>query len=335
MSRRLKTLLIATGAGSLALLVGVPLAMLAVVLGGTTTDAVAAVSTCSISGTAETTSDLDAEQTKNARILIAVGKSEEVPPRGWVVAISAALQESGMRNLPYGDRDSLGIMQQRPSAGWGSPKEVVNPAYAAKAFYGGPHSPTSNAGLLSVKGWQDMPVWQAAQRVQRSAFPFAYEKHEALATRVVKELSGATGGCTPLQSGPWGLPVSAGYSLTSGFGGRISPTKGTQDFHTGQDFAVPSGTSALAVSTGTVSFAGWSGGYGNLVCVRHANGVESYYGHLLGIEVHKGDRVAGGTVLGRTGSTGNSTGPHLHLEIRVDGRPADPLPWLRSRGAKP
>jgi hypothetical protein len=126
------------------------------------------VTACTLETATATTNDLEAEQVSNARTLIAVGKGLKVPARGWVIAIATALQESGLRSLDYGDRDSLGLMQQRPSAGWGSPEQVTDPTYAARAFYGGPTSPTANPGLLSVHGWQQMPVWEAAQTVQRS-----------------------------------------------------------------------------------------------------------------------------------------------------------------------
>ena len=328
------------GAVALAGLIGVvmvPFAMLATMTAGgsksTAVTGTGAVSACTLEDSDVTAADLDDEQIANARTLIAVGKTLQIPARGWVVAISTALQESGLRNLDYGDRDSLGLMQQRPSAGWGAPSQVTNPAYAARAFYGGRKSPTSNSGLLSIEGWQGMPVWEAAQTVQRSAFPFAYAQHEPLATDLVKKLAGKTAGCQELAAGPWQPPVQAGYTLTSEFGPRISPTLGVVDFHTGQDIAAPTGTPALATSQGTVAFVGVDGGYGNLVRVRHANGVETYYAHLSAFNVQVGDQVNKGDPLGAVGSTGNSTGPHLHLEVRVDDKPTDPVPWLRGKGA--
>jgi murein DD-endopeptidase MepM/ murein hydrolase activator NlpD len=291
-----------------------------------------ATSGCVLSTSTVTATDLDDEQASNARTIIAVGKSLGVPPRGWVIAIATALQESGLRSLDYGDQDSLGLMQQRPSTGWGTPTQVQDPAYAARAFFGGQMSPTSNPGLLSVPGWQQMPLWQAAQTVQRSSFPMAYADHEPLATEIVHRVTGATAGCAPLADGPWRPPVPTGYELTSSFGWRTSPTRGGADFHTGQDFARPDGSPVTAVSDGVVVYTGWSGGYGNLIRVRHAHGVESWYAHLSTIDVTFGDDVRAGVRLGAVGSTGNSTGPHLHLEIRVDDQPVDPMPWLARKG---
>ena len=338
MSRKLVVL---GGVSGLVVLVAlsVPMIMMATLLAGQSESnanggAGFGVSRCVLEASTATVNDLDAEQVSNARVLIGVGKSLQIPPRGWVIAISVALQESGLRNVDYGDRDSLGLMQQRPSEGWGTPTQVQDPTYAARAFYGGPASPTPNSGLQSVRGWEDMSLWEAAQTVQRSAFPTAYAQHEALATNLVERLAGETAGCEDLAPGPWQLPVHS-YTLTSSFGPRISPTTGGADLHTGQDFAAPEGSPAQAVSRGQVVFTGWNGGYGNLVRVRHADGVESWYGHLSEIDVQVGDQVGKGQSVGEVGSTGNSTGPHLHLEVRVDDKPTDPVPWLREKGLRP
>src|SRR5689334_19368915 len=131
--------------------------------------------------------DLDADQLKNAGIIIGVGRSLGVPERGLVVAIATAMQESTLRNLNYGDRDSVGLFQQRPSSGWGTVAELTTPQVSARKFY---------TALLQVPGWQAMPVTEAAQRVQRSAFPLAYAKWEALAIAVV-EAAGTTAGTAP------------------------------------------------------------------------------------------------------------------------------------------
>lgn len=338
MTRTVKALLAVACLGGLCLMV-VPALMMTAFIGSNTGSSGSArgafgVSSCAPSASTVSVQDLDGEQLSNARTIIAVGTSLNVPPRGWVVAIATALQESGLRNLDYGDRDSLGLMQQRPSMGWGSASQVQDPTYSARAFFGGPKSPTANIGLLSVRGWQQMPLWEAAQTVQRSAFPMAYADHEPLSTQIVEQLAGTAAGCKALATGPWRPPVQSGYALTSGFGWRVSPTRGGADFHTGQDFARPEGSSVAAVNRGVVVYAGWSGGYGNLVRVRHAGGVESWYAHLSVIQVRAGDELQGGDQLGAVGTTGNSTGPHLHLEIRVDDQPTDPMPWLSRKGVR-
>jgi peptidoglycan DL-endopeptidase CwlO len=125
---------------------------------------------------------LDAQQAANARTVVTVGQRLAVPARGQVVAIAAALQESGLRNLAFGDRDSLGIFQQRPSQGWGSPPQILEPAYAATRFY---------AALLAVRGWQTLPVATAAQAVQRSGYPAAYAQWAGDAAGIVAAVRGA------------------------------------------------------------------------------------------------------------------------------------------------
>jgi len=111
--------------------------------------------------------------------------------------------------------------------------------------------------------------------------------------------------------------------ITSGFGMRWGR------MHHGIDFEVPSGTSVGAGGRGTVSFAGWnSGGYGYLVVIDHRLGFQSWYAHLSSVAVVPGQRVAGGTRIGAVGSTGHSTGPHLHFEVRLRGTPIDPVPYL-------
>jgi LysM repeat protein len=126
----------------------------------------------------------------NARTIIAVGRSLGVPPQGIVVALSAAAQESGLQNLNYGDRDSVGLFQQRPSSGWGTVAQLTSPTYAAELFYGGPHNPNKGKtrGLLDIAGWQSMTVTQAAQAVQISAAPTAYAKWEASARAWLAQL---------------------------------------------------------------------------------------------------------------------------------------------------
>jgi hypothetical protein len=110
---------------------------------------------------------LDLAQMANAATVAAVGVSKKVPARAVVVALATALQESKLENLEGGDRDSLGLFQQRPSQGWGTPEQIQDPRYASRKFY---------TALLKVRGWQQMRVTEAAQRVQRSAYPEAYQK---------------------------------------------------------------------------------------------------------------------------------------------------------------
>ena len=123
------------------------------------------------------------EMRGNAALIVRIGRQEGVSDQGIVVALAAAAQESGLRNVRYGDRDSLGLFQQRPSTGWGTAAQVLDPERAIRAFYGGAGNPNPGRtrGLLDIPGWTSMSVTQAAQAVQISAFPDAYAKWETSA----------------------------------------------------------------------------------------------------------------------------------------------------------
>lgn len=116
--------------------------------------------------------------------------------------------------------------------------------------------------------------------------------------------------------------------VTSPFGWRIHPIFGTREFHTGIDIAGPSGAPVAAAYPGTVRFVGWKSGYGQLVIVYHGNGLETAYSHLSAASVQPGARVEQGQEIGRIGSTGWSTGPHLLFEIFENGIPRDPAGYL-------
>jgi hypothetical protein len=415
---------------------------------------------------------LDAEQSRHAGVITAVGQQAGVPPFGLQIALATAMQESGLRNLPYGDRDSLGLFQQRPSAGWGSAEQVMDPVYAAQAFFGGSDGPNNGEppGLLDVGGWADMPLTVAAQAVQRSAFPDAYARWEDDAAAWLTDLLTADGGpCVPggglhcpptghpaeggltpdalrvlrciaaifpqitafhgvgdrpnesdhpagravdamipdwvlpagnelgwrvaewvqanhvclgvtyviwdaqvwsadragegwrpyshpngstdansahrnhvhvsvhgdsgaCVDGAWVVPIVGDYVITARFGQAGAHWSNR---HTGVDLAAPLGRPVLAAAGGQVSYAGWDGAYGLRVEITHLDGTKTWYAHLSAITVDDGSFVAAGEQVGHVGSTGNSTGPHLHFEVRPapSGVPVDPEPWMAARGA--
>jgi LysM repeat protein len=119
---------------------------------------------------------LTEEMRTNASTIVSVGRSLGVSDYGLVVALATAMQESGLRNLAYGDRDSVGLFQQRPSKGWGTVEQILSPTYAARAFFLGVNDDTP--GLVDIGGWKLMTVTQAAQAVQVSAHPNAYAQWE-------------------------------------------------------------------------------------------------------------------------------------------------------------
>ncbi|MGI8887981.1 MAG: hypothetical protein ACR2GB_03260 [Nocardioidaceae bacterium] len=131
--------------------------------------------------TAERSVALSTEQAENASIIAAVAQRRNLPARAVTIAFATAYQESDLENLESGDRDSLGLFQQRPSQGWGRPRQIMNPYYATNAFYD---------ALVEINGYQTMRVTEAAQTVQRSAFPEAYADHEQDSRVLASALTG-------------------------------------------------------------------------------------------------------------------------------------------------
>ena len=124
-------------------------------------------------------------------------------------------------------------------------------------------------------------------------------------------------------------------TLEGGFGGRRNPFGGPgYEFHTGQDIEAPMGTRVIAGARGQVSFVGWQNGYGQLVVIDHGGGLSTRYGHLSHIDVDLGQSVSRGQLIGEVGSTGRSTGPHLHYEVRINDQAVNPLQYLLSSSKK-
>jgi murein DD-endopeptidase MepM/ murein hydrolase activator NlpD len=295
-----------------------------------------------------TPAGLSAEQARNAGVIVATGERMRVPVRGWVIAVATALQESGLVNITGGPDDSLGLFQQRPSQGWGTPEQIMNPDYAATKFY---------ERLVAVPGWERLPLTEAAQAVQRSAYPSAYEKHEARATEIVAAYTGGTlPGCdgAAISASGWTRPVAG--TVGSGFRTPDRPE------HDGVDIMSPKGTVIRAASGGVVVRVrcnigdnSWeptggpmpcdvdgsptTGGCGWYAEIRHAGDIVSRYCHMVRQPtVSVGQSVMAGQPIGNVGSSGNSSGPHLHYEIHegypaVEANAKDPVPFMQSKGA--
>ncbi len=170
---------------------------------------------------ADGTVTLNAHQMANAATIAAIGIQHELPDRAVVVALATAYQESGLRNLEGGDRDSVGLFQQRPSQGWGTPTQIRDPRYAADKFY---------AALKKVRGWEEMRVTDAAQKVQRSAFPEAYEKwadeSEVLTRALLGNATGAVvctfGGDPAMRGEAAATALSRGLNLDWGLTSAVT-----------------------------------------------------------------------------------------------------------------
>ncbi|MFI1096717.1 heavy metal transporter [Streptomyces sp. NPDC020917] len=166
---------------------------------------------------------LTVEQASNAATIAAVATSRGLPERALTIALATSLQESRLENINHGDRDSLGLFQQRPSQGWGTAQQILDPVFASNSFFD---------SLVKIDGYTRLPLTVAAQRVQKSGYPQAYAKHEADATMLSAALSGhdagalsCTTGATGADSagGPGGDTAKLKASLTREFGSQARP----------------------------------------------------------------------------------------------------------------
>ncbi|MFB7030415.1 MULTISPECIES: hypothetical protein [unclassified Streptomyces] len=188
---------------------------------------------CSV-GSGDHRYEFTPEQASNAATVSAVGTTRGLPERAVTIALATALQESALRNIDHGDRDSLGLFQQRPSMGWGTPEQIMDPVYSAGKFY---------AGLEKVPGYSRLPLTVAAQKVQKSGFPQAYAKHEPDAALLAAALTGRTPAglsCTanPEEGRP-GDPQRVRAELIRAFGQKAAPTAVTGGPSAGRSAAEP------------------------------------------------------------------------------------------------
>ncbi|MCA1217705.1 hypothetical protein [Streptomyces sp. 8L] len=196
-------------------------------------------------GGARATYELTPDQASNAATISAVGVTRGMPERAVTIALATAIQESGLHNLHDGDRDSLGLFQQRPSAGWGTQQQVLDPVYASTQFY---------KRLAKIPGYERLPLTVAAQQVQRSGFPEAYAKHEPDATLLAAAFTGlapAVLSCpAPFDHAP-GDPRTVRTALTAAFGPKVLPAGSGTDTKHGSVPASASGTTELSASGAT------------------------------------------------------------------------------------
>jgi murein DD-endopeptidase MepM/ murein hydrolase activator NlpD len=263
---------------------------------------------------------------QNAATIIGTGKGLGASQRDLIIAIMTAMQESTLRNLNYGDRDSLGLFQQR--AAWGSAKARTTPSEATRMFFHG--GAQGQRGLFDFPNRDKMSLAQAAQAVQVSAFPSAYAKWEDMARAVVaattfQALAGNSGFRRPINA-----PVSRPYSQHT-------------NLPRATDFATPTGTPVVSAMGGTVTTSSdlhgsGNGGYrsyGRYIVV--GNGMDrTLYAHLSRRSASVGQQVRPGQLIGYSGNTGNSTGPHLHFETWRNGQTIPPgafgIPGLLTGG---
>jgi hypothetical protein len=186
--------------------------------------------------------EVSPEQAGNAAIIAAVAVNRDLPGRAASIGIATAMQESKLVNLPGGDRDSLGLFQQRPSQGWGTPQQIRDPVYATNAFYD---------VLVKIEGYQNLPITKAAQTVQRSAFPSAYAAHEPEARILASALTGySPAGLSCVLPGVHGAAQSAD---AAGLTSRAEAVVGAAAHETGRAGGAEPGSPAAVrfLLTGT------------------------------------------------------------------------------------
>ncbi len=276
-------------------------------------------------------------------------------PRAAVIVLATGFQESRLRNLDYGDRDSLGFLQQRPSQGWGTPAEVRDVGHATRSFL---------EHLVQISGWRTRRVTDVAADVQRPAEEYRglYQQWVPAAVGLVTKLWRTSGATTIAVSDTDGIAAKASasvgceaYAQMSADDSIVYPIpkslawsdrrnwggNGTnwRSWHTGTDFSLPCGTTVVAAHAGTVdidSGQGWAGR--SLVKVTKGRGqLTTWYAHMQAVAVEAGDQVRAGQQIGAVGAEANATGCHLHFEVHKRGGSiygsdnVDPSHWLKDR----
>ena len=321
--------------GTCIILAGAPLVMVGSLLGlfGDGAEATASCSTSNPASLAQTAqvavATLTPVQNANATLIKNVGLTRHLSNNVIVSGIITAKVESNLMNINFGDKGSLGLFQQRPSMGWGTPQQVMQPVYATNKYF---------SVAQNVSGHDIIPPGKLAQDVQRSQFPDRYAVQIPVALQVmgISSLSTAaahqsqsasvqqvSAPCTTSQAvsvaatfgGAVIWPVTkAGSSVSSCFGPRV--LNGVAGFHPGVDIAQPIGTPVFAAAGGSVSFAGPVSGYGNnYVTILHGGHIATGYGHMNAMSVKLGQLVAQGQQIGVVGNQGASFGPHLHFNV--------------------
>ncbi|BCT76892.1 hypothetical protein SCMU_27340 [Sinomonas cyclohexanicum] len=166
------------------------------------------------------TQQLATDQTANASLIAAISVRRGLPARAATIALATAMQESKLRNINYGHADSLGLFQQRPSQGWGTAAQIMDPVYATNAFYD---------GLVKVPGYESLPITDAAQAVQRSGYPEAYAQHEDMGRAFASALTGLSQAaltCTLRAPDAAGDPAQVKSQLTIAYGAMDASTAG-------------------------------------------------------------------------------------------------------------
>ncbi len=162
----------------------------------------------------------------------------------------------------------------------------------------------------------------------KQVYEEARRQEEALKKSISGSLS-TSSNSTYTGNGQFCWPAPSYTRISSPYGWRLHPIYKTNKYHSGVDLAAPGGSNILAAESGTVKFAGWNGGYGNCLIIDHGGGITTLYGHASKLCVSKGQYVSKGEIVAKVGTTGNSTGNHLHFEVMINGQTTDPMTYIR------
>lgn len=283
------------------------------------------------------------DQLANAGHVLAAGEGLGLNSRDQTIGVMTAMGESTLEVIDKGDAagpDSRGLFQQRANGAWGTYSDRMDPQISATNFF---------KAMMKVSNREGRTPTQVAHLTQRNADPNHYTKYWDAAVKVVEflagkdlpELEAAAGGQTCTGKAPTHSPVNAqGFAkpadgpVTSRQGPRTHPITGAFTNHAGTDIAGECESPIYAVQDGEVTYAGPARGYGHYVEIDHGEGFTSRYAHMYanGVMVKVGDKVESGKQIGRIGSDGDSTGCHLHLEMRAEGKLVDPEKTLKLGG---
>lgn len=194
----------------------------------------------------------------------------------------------------------------------------ATPEAAESVRYLGQGGPKEKLGTSELK---------ALLEVQNQNISQMIAERKSSVSELLQVIGGRSG---TMAAFPDKWPVQGG-EISSPYGSRVGPIEGGYEWHQGIDIAVDFGAPVYASAAGKVEQAGWNGGYGRYVRINHGNGYESAYGHMSSLAVEAGQRVAKGEIIGFVGSSGYSTGPHIHYEVLVDGQAVDPYYMLKSK----
>ncbi|MGI6227484.1 MAG: murein hydrolase activator EnvC family protein [Peptococcales bacterium] len=229
-----------------------------------------------------------------------------------------------LKKLAKNDTDLLTVLESERTALENKKRELEDKKANLLALKSSRQTKSQQLQIASARQ-KDLVKEIESQKETYEQMLEEFEKQSKLIADAIRRLQ-STGGQRPSQLA-WPTP---GYTrITSKYGMRIHPITKKRSMHTGVDIAAPHGSNAVAGANGKVIFTGWQGAYGNTIIVDHGGGMSTMYPHLSKYLVKVGDEVKRGQAIGKVGSSGWSTGPHIHYEVRINGEHVDPMPYLK------